>query len=441
MKEIHHSKSFTAADIERYLKKEMSPADMHAMEKAALEDPFLADAMEGFHTVESAEQPTLFHDDLQELKGRLRERVREKKEVVPITAYWWRIAAAVMLLAGTTGLVYTFTNMASEKRQQVAKNESAATANLDTINTNNNADSIGTSVTGDQEVTASVQQRFRYRPTPPPAADNIQLRKSAPVPLTEQQDKVSEAPVQQGRKEDKAEDQLAGRTAGVEMKAAKTTSAPAMPGDNRSTREPASNNAEAMAPFVANKFSGLVVDANNKPIAGASVILENRNMAVNTDKEGNFNVLIPDSAINVTVASVGFEPANVTLRNSLRDNRIVLTPSETALDEVVVTGYGKQKRSRVVSNTTIKTVAEPKAGWPAYQQYLEKNKRIPPIDTSLHGQVIVSFSINRNGRPTDLKIEQSLSNSLDAEAKRLVTQGPAWKPLQGKTRGSITISF
>jgi hypothetical protein len=40
--------NYSAEDIERYLKGKMSAKEMHDMEKAALQDPFLADAIEGF---------------------------------------------------------------------------------------------------------------------------------------------------------------------------------------------------------------------------------------------------------------------------------------------------------------------------------------------------------------------------------------------------------
>jgi hypothetical protein len=39
---------FTASDIERYYSGKMSPQERHALEKAALDDPFLADALEGY---------------------------------------------------------------------------------------------------------------------------------------------------------------------------------------------------------------------------------------------------------------------------------------------------------------------------------------------------------------------------------------------------------
>ena len=39
---------YSAQDIQRYLKGQMSPEEMHAIETAALDDPFLADAIEGY---------------------------------------------------------------------------------------------------------------------------------------------------------------------------------------------------------------------------------------------------------------------------------------------------------------------------------------------------------------------------------------------------------
>lgn len=43
-----HNRSYTLTDIEQYLQGSLSPAEMHAMEKAALQDPLLADAIEGY---------------------------------------------------------------------------------------------------------------------------------------------------------------------------------------------------------------------------------------------------------------------------------------------------------------------------------------------------------------------------------------------------------
>src|SRR5439155_18288995 len=69
-------KNFTAADIERYHKGLLSPEEMHAVEKAALDDPFLADALEGYGGAS-----TNAAADLSELEKKLQQRISESEEI------------------------------------------------------------------------------------------------------------------------------------------------------------------------------------------------------------------------------------------------------------------------------------------------------------------------------------------------------------------------
>jgi hypothetical protein len=61
---------YTAADLRRYLNGEMSSDEMYALEKQALEDPFLADAIEGYNSMSTEAIET----DLATLKGQLAEK-------------------------------------------------------------------------------------------------------------------------------------------------------------------------------------------------------------------------------------------------------------------------------------------------------------------------------------------------------------------------------
>ncbi len=74
-------KKFTAADIEKYHKGMLSPKEMHALEKAALDDPFLADALEGY-----AVNDVNANADLAELQNRLKKRLDEETRMVPIAS-------------------------------------------------------------------------------------------------------------------------------------------------------------------------------------------------------------------------------------------------------------------------------------------------------------------------------------------------------------------
>src|SRR6187551_1843735 len=89
--------NYTFEDIQRYLQGKMSAAEMHAMEKAALQDPFLADAIEGY----TEASPLIAAQHLNEINASLSGR-RETSKVVPFsqTRRWMRIAALIILLSG-----------------------------------------------------------------------------------------------------------------------------------------------------------------------------------------------------------------------------------------------------------------------------------------------------------------------------------------------------
>ena len=71
----------------------------------------------------------------------------------------------------------------------------------------------------------------------------------------------------------------------------------------------------------------------------------------------------------------------------------------------------------------------PVVGEEAYQEYL-KRELIHPQDSlckDVSGTVIVEFHINEQGRPVDLAVKQSLCESVDKEALRLIEKGPDWE--------------
>ena len=72
----NHNTSWSDSDLQRYLKGELSPREMHALEKAALDDPFLSDALEGLATPHP-------ETDLSELKARLSKLEAAKGKAPP----------------------------------------------------------------------------------------------------------------------------------------------------------------------------------------------------------------------------------------------------------------------------------------------------------------------------------------------------------------------
>ena len=85
-------------------------------------------------------------------------------------------------------------------------------------------------------------------------------------------------------------------------------------------------------------------------------------------------------------------------------------------------------------DTTIYTVVEQMPEFPggfgACMNFLARNMRYPKdaFIKGEEGRVIVQFVINRNGKVSDIEIVQSVSPSLDAEARRVIKSMPKWKP-------------
>ena len=104
-------------DIERYLRGELSPAEMHALEKEALNDPFLAEALEG---IEQAGADNFLYD-LHTIRRSVREsaRRRSRKEKKPISMWGWTsaIAASVLLIAVSGFLVITLLKQQAAREQ------------------------------------------------------------------------------------------------------------------------------------------------------------------------------------------------------------------------------------------------------------------------------------------------------------------------------------
>ena len=90
------------------------------------------------------------------------------------------------------------------------------------------------------------------------------------------------------------------------------------------------------------KVTGTVSDEEGEPLIGASVIVEGASGGVITDIDGRFNIQASPGQ-TLCVSYVGYTSENVKI-GTATDYKIILKSADTALDEVVVVGYGVQKK-------------------------------------------------------------------------------------------------
>ncbi|HHP7240644.1 MAG TPA: SusC/RagA family TonB-linked outer membrane protein [Cyclobacteriaceae bacterium] len=98
-----------------------------------------------------------------------------------------------------------------------------------------------------------------------------------------------------------------------------------------------------------NVITGKVVDAENgEPLVGVSILITGTAQGSITDVDGNYRVTVPDDANSLTFSYVGYLPQRVQINGrSIIDVDLQLDVEE--LEEVVVVGYGTQRRRDVTS--------------------------------------------------------------------------------------------
>jgi TonB-linked SusC/RagA family outer membrane protein len=99
---------------------------------------------------------------------------------------------------------------------------------------------------------------------------------------------------------------------------------------------------------VAVKVQGRVLDDTNLPLPGVSVKLKGTGIGTVTDVNGNFVLNLPTGDGVLVFSFIGFNTKEVPLNGQTTGINVQLVPAQNALNEVVVVGYGTQKRVNVI---------------------------------------------------------------------------------------------
>jgi len=102
--------------------------------------------------------------------------------------------------------------------------------------------------------------------------------------------------------------------------------------------------------------TGKIIDENNEPMIGVTVLLPGTSTGTITDVNGDFNLKVPSDKNEVQISFLGYETATVAIpANNVINQK--LTPVSHTLGDVVVVGYGTQKKGDLtgaISNVSSK---------------------------------------------------------------------------------------
>ena len=102
------------------------------------------------------------------------------------------------------------------------------------------------------------------------------------------------------------------------------------------------------------KITGTVTDSNGEPIIGANVVIKGTTTGTVTDFNGKYTLEVPQGAV-LQISYIGYLTKEFTINNN-KSADISLIEDMQSIDEVVVVGYGTQKKGEVASSiSTIKS--------------------------------------------------------------------------------------
>ncbi|MGN6296377.1 MAG: TonB-dependent receptor [Ginsengibacter sp.] len=99
--------------------------------------------------------------------------------------------------------------------------------------------------------------------------------------------------------------------------------------------------------------TGVVSGADGSPLIGASIHIKGSTIGVTSEANGSYSISVPPDAVLV-VSYVGFETREISVNNQTTIN-IVLQPLTTSLTDVVVIGYGTQKKEDLTGAISVVT--------------------------------------------------------------------------------------
>ena len=100
------------------------------------------------------------------------------------------------------------------------------------------------------------------------------------------------------------------------------------------------------------KITGKITDEQNKPLEGVSISVRPTGSGTTTNAEGEFTLNVPASAETLVFSAVGYLEKEMTITNNTTIN-VALKKDVAGLNEVVVVGYGTQKKGNLTGSVSV----------------------------------------------------------------------------------------
>ncbi len=99
----------------------------------------------------------------------------------------------------------------------------------------------------------------------------------------------------------------------------------------------------------AETITGTIIDNKGQPLPGVTIKIKNATTGTTSDVNGKYTISVPDAKTVLTFSMIGFETQEITVGSS-RSINVTLRDAVSSLDEVVVVGYGEQKKATLTGS-------------------------------------------------------------------------------------------
>jgi TonB family protein len=427
-------------DIERYISGKMNPAERHALEKRALSDPFLADALEGAEFIPLNE----FSLDVSELNQKIAGAGKN---------HWlWplRIAASVIGVAIVGSVIFLSIDKDDASQlassEQKSENKPTESAKADSLKQESSA-----TTTGEQAIAQAKPEEKKVEPKRTETKPLLALKQqtqtlsggsgvqktlatsSGPdikladtvftgglLAANAQRDTISETELAELVAVEEKTDDVAITPPTVQPSVANTETKTAR------ARKSASATAD-FTPIVQDQIiTGQVRDQQGQPLPGVNINIKGTTQGAVTNAEGKYSIALPDANATLVYTFIGFIPQEMKLDKVKDYADVQLMEDATQLSEVVVVGYGEKKSDA----EPVVRLAEPIGGMKEYDKYLEDKKVYPQqaLDNKVEGKVVIEFTVSTTGAVSDFNVVRKIGHGCEEEVIRLVKEGPGWYP-------------
>ena len=130
----------------------------------------------------------------------------------------------------------------------------------------------------------------------------------------------------------------------------------------------------------------VISSSDNQPIVGVGVYVAGTTTGTVTDVDGNFDLRLPDGAVTVTFECIGYDRKELTVEELSKIRIITLSEVANTLDDVVVVGFGTQKRESLVGAVQAVKPSELRAS-------------TSNLSTSFAGRIAGVISVQSTGEP------------------------------------------